>query len=654
MNSPSRDRAQALLEKWNVPLIESAELPEETGEVNSFAAALEAGNDEISSIELLAGEVVRARAAEKSAPPTKQDEMAAAVKQLDTRLREQADQTISTMDLALSLATPNTTADEINTCRFYQSYCYFVTQRHLEVSVIGQYLLERHPNDAGTKPTAGLLLKSRSAMYAAAAKADNQSELRALKNTALEIAKRWPGTAEAGTAITELIQIALREGDMPQAIELMDRLPSDSAQRPLLTSMMGQRLWNTYQKDSRDSLKRINTNEMNKKLTESIRFLKIAESLTDPESISFSDAVTGLNLADAMLASEKPEQALEMLESSPLSPLQVLKSQSPAVFENPNANVYTSNAYNVIIKTYLAKLATADDQQVWIDRANGVIERMKQDAEDSGSDSAKRQLTAIYFLISVELRKRFDSTNDPQQKIQLANALADFLDELQQTSTDARVVLNSASALMSMATSMSESEMQAQAKGFFVKASKALAKAESLGFAGRPSEEALKRELQRQQALAQRGADQYEKAVATFTSLLKKNSRSLPLQLDAAATLQQWGKSVGLSQQLVQAVNGTGQFEDPETKRRTNAIWGWKKIKRMTQSNKARFREQYFTASYGIAEAIYELGKAQGKDAKKKALRQITKERKQTPNFLGSEIWKDKFSNLEKRINNGG
>ena len=654
VNNPYRDRARSLLDKWKVPLIEPADVDEEeVGEAESFSAAFEMGTDKISSIELLAGEVVRARSKQKSAPPKKRKKLAEEAEKLGTQLREQADQTISTLDTALSLAGPNTTADEINTCRFYQSYCYFVTNRYLEVSIIAQYLLERHPNDAGTKPAVGLLLKSRSAMYAAAPKDDNEAELQLLKNTALKIAKIWPGTAEAGSAISELIQIALRNGDMPQAIELMDRLPKDNPQWSLLASLMGQRLWNAYQQDERNPAMQANTDEMAKKLDQAVRFLKSGATSAKSGSISFSDAVTGLNLVDALLKKEQPEEALKVLESSPLSPLQVFKSQSPVVLKSSRADLYKTSAYSVIIKTYLAKLATANDQQVWIDKAKGVIELMKQEAEANGSDAANRQLTAIYYLISVELRKRFESTNDPQQKMQLASALSDFLVEIEKTSTSGRVLLNAGSALMSMATEISESGKQGESKGLFLKASKALAKSESLGFKGDPSEAALKLELKRQQALALRGAGKYQEAVATFTSLLQQ-SKSLPMQLDAAATLQQWGKSVGLSRQLAQAVNGAGQFKDPKTKQTTNAIWGWNKIMRLTQRNKLKFRDQYFTAAYGIAEAIYEQGKAKKTDEKKRALDRIKKERAKSPDFLGSKIWKTKFSDLEKRIERGG
>ena len=649
VKNPFRDRARALLEEWDVPLIEPAELSEESEEINSFAAALEVSNDEISKIELLAGEWLRARNTAKTASPAQSTQLTAKADKLGERLEKQADQTISTLNLALSLAGPNATPDEINNCRFYQTYCYFVTNRYLEVSVIGEYLLKRHPNDAGTKSAVGLLLKSRSALFAAAPKDDNRSELQALKNTALEVAKRWPGTPQAGDAVTELIQISLREGDMPQAIELMERLPDDSAQRPKLSAMMGQRLWNTYQKDSRNPDLKANTNEMNKKLTEAVRFLKVGESLAEPEAISFSDAVTGLNLIDAMLQMGEPEKALELLESSTLSPLEIIKKQTAAVFEHPNVNVYKSNAYGIIIKTYLAKLATAESPQVWIDKANGVIELMKQEAQASGSDAAKRQLTAIYYLISLELKNRFENTNEPQQRLQLASAMSDFLVGIEENATGGRVLLNAGSALMSMSTGLSEAGMENQSKGYFVKASKALSKAESLGFAGDSQAAALTRELKRQRALAERGAGKYEKAVETFTSLLKESSL-LAMQIDAAATLQQWGKSAGLPQKFTQAVNGTGRFTDQKKNRQTNAIWGWNKIMRLTQSKKARFRDEYFTAAYGIAEALYEQGKAENKDNSKRALGRIADEKRKTPNFLGSELWKSKFSELEKRI----
>ncbi len=647
--NPHRERARKLLEKWNVPLIESADLSEETKEIGSFADAVELGSDEMSNIELLYSELIQARNELKSDP--KQTD-AATVAELEKRLRDESDKTISVFNNAIALANSDSSVDEVNLCRFYQCFCYFVTGRHLEVSIVGQYLLKQHPNDAGTKSAVGLLMKSRSVAFAAAPKDDNDAELQSLKNTALEVAKRWPGSAESGGAISELIQIELRAGNMPQAVELMSRLPDDSVQRPILSAMMGQRLWSAYQVDIRDPKARSNTNQMNKKLDQALRFLKVGAETAKPDAISFSDAVTGLNLVDALLAKGETKQALQML-GSPLGPGTVLKSRSPGVFGSPKAASYKRNAYSVTIKTYLAMLAIADDQEQWLGKCNGLILLMEEEVKASGSEAAKRQLTASYYLISVELKKRFDATNDPKTRLQLAKALGEFLPSIERNSTkNGRVLLKVGSALMSMATAVSEDGAGNQSKPMFVKASKALSNAERLGFAGDKQEPQLKLELKRQSALAQRGAGQYEQAVKNFVEILK-TSKSLPIQIDAASTLQQWGKSGALSVQLAQAVNGAGRYEGANG-RATNAIWGWNKLMRLTQADKAKYREQYYTAAFGIAEAIYEQGKAKKKDASKTALKRIEKERTASPDFLGSEMWKEKFDGLEKRIETGG
>ena len=76
---------------------------------------------------------------------------------------------------------------------------------------------------------------------------------------------------------------------------------------------------------------------------------------------------------------------------------------------------------------------------------------------------------------------------------------------------------------------------------------------------------------------------------------------------------------------------------------------------RLTQRDKAKYRDQYFTAAYGVAEAIYEQAKiTKAGDGKERALKQIKRERTKTPDFLGSKVWKTKFDALEKRVRSGG
>ena len=652
--SPHRDRAKKLLKEWNVPLTGSIDVvEEEPKEIKSFADAAEVGNDKMPNIELLVGELFQARAELKAVPESEQAKLATGVEELEKRLREEADKTIATFNTAISLANSNTPADELNLCRFYQCFCYYVTNRHVEASVIGQYLLQQHPDDAGTQSAVGLLMKSRSTAYAAAPKDNNEVELQSLKSTALEVARLWPGSAEAGGAIKELVNIELRAGNLPEAVELMDRLPDDSVHRPRLSASVGKQLWNVYRIDSRNPKTANNTNEMNKKLNLAFRFLEVGVSTADLDNIRFFDAVTGLNFVDALLAKGNTERALKELES-PLGPAEVIKSANPAVFEDPRAADYKRNAYSVMIKTYLARLATDDDQQQWLGKCEGLILLMEQEVEANETEAAKRQLTASYYLISVELKKRFEVTTDQKKRLQLAQALAGFLPSIERNSTEnGRVLLKVGSALMGMATTIAEGGNPEEAKPLFAKASKSLAGAKRLGFAGDPQEAKLKLQLSRQRALALRGAEKYEKSIETFIEILKENPTSLAIQLDAAATLQQWGKSAALSTKFTQAVSGTGRYIGAKN-RPTNAIWGWVKIMTSTQRDKVRFRDQYYTAAYGIATAIYEQGIVKNQDASKKALARIEKEKTASPDFLGSKVWKQKFSDLEKKIKGGG
>ena len=275
---------------------------------------------------------------------------------------------------------------------------------------------------------------------------------------------------------------------------------------------------------------------------------------------------------------------------------------------------------------------------------------MRQEAEASGDPSDRAGLAAINQLIAIELKKSFAQINDPDEQAKFAKTLADFLRAIEANSQSGRVVLAAGSTLLGTANKLFINGKVDEAKALFSQAVSALNHAEKLGFAGEKNKALLERELKRQRALAQRGQGDYEKAVDQFAAILK-TTRAFDIQIDAASTLQQWGKSAELAKPLVQAVNGTGIFTDPKTKRNANAIWGWKKIMRAAQGDKKKYREQYYLALYSIVEAKFEssryLKKPSGYDG---AIRMISKERQRDPNFLGSKEWKTKFSDLEKKI----
>ena len=637
--NPHRQRARGLLAEWDVPLIEPAEAGAEA-KIDSFASAFEAVKRKVTEIELLAGEVVQAKQSNRS------------VDSLQKKLMDRCNQTIEILDAAIGYADGSTSPSDLNLCRYFQCYCYFVSQRYLEASVIGQFLLDQHPELEGSKRASGLLLKSRSAMVAAADKSDNLYELQTWKNSSLEVASRWPGSPEAATAVQALIQIAVRDGRMRDAVEYMEKLPADSGSRSATAALLGQQLFAKYLRDSKDPKLAVNENQMQGKLEEALGFLRMSESLAKPGAVQFRDAVSGLMLVEATLLRGDADAAVQILDTSQISPLKIIKDQTPAVFRDARAPKFKSDAYRAIVKTYIAKMQNSDQQQRWIDKANGVIGLMRQEAEASGDPQQKAQLTSIYQLIAIELKKRFDGLEDVKQKSKFSAVLGKVLASIEKSSQQGKVVLVSGATLLEVATEISEGGLQSDAKPLFRQAKSALDRAEKLGFSGEKNAEALAFELKRQRALAERGAGNFEASVEQFIAILKE-SNSFAVQLDAAATLQRWGKAARLQKPLLQAVKGTGEYEDPKTKRKTNAVWGWERILGATRSNKAKFREQYFLSSYSIAEAMYEQSVIMKKPASKKsAIRWIKRERAKTPEYLGSLKWKQKFLDLENRIAN--
>jgi tetratricopeptide (TPR) repeat protein len=269
--------------------------------------------------------------------------------------------------------------------------------------------------------------------------------------------------------------------------------------------------------------------------------------------------------------------------------------------------------------------------------------------EASNDPKDQQRVTTIYRLIAKELKQQFEALETVEEKKKFAGSLASFLGSIEQDSDDSKTVLWAGSTLLSVAESLSQLSLTANAKPLFQQAVSALNRAESLGFAGDPQEVAMTMELNRQRALAQRGAGNFEAAVDQFTEILKQNSNSLQIQIDAAKTLQGWGKARKRAKLYGEAMMGTGKFTNPKTNRDSNLIWGWRKMVQATRSN-PKFRETYFEALYRLIECRLEYGLLEKSEkAIKSSMTELTNAEKRHPD-LGGPAQKQKFMELKKRI----
>ena len=159
----------------------------------------------------------------------------------------------------------------------------------------------------------------------------------------------------------------------------------------------------------------------------------------------------------------------------------------------------------------------------------------------------------------------------------------------------------------------------------------------------------MARELKRQRALAQRGAGNFDAALEQFTQLLTAKAGDLSTQLDAAMTLQEKAASKNDAKGFASAILGTQPVADPKTKRKQNAIWGWRKLVLATRSND-KFADAFYQSLYHMIEARYEMGRInQSEKGIGKALAELDNWQQRKPNFDNGP-WKLKFDQLRKRI----
>ncbi len=640
---PSRDPARALLADWNLKISDSKSTD---AAPESFVDARQKGQDVVSDIESIMEDIAAIRAKPASTP----EEQKAIQTELDDaklRLSAQSDMALGFFQLALSMKDDQTEREELNRIRYYQSFCYFTTQRYYESALIGEFLFDHYPSLNWTRQSVALSIRSYVQLIADSPDEDHEFEIAKLNSLTRHTLTKWPGSNEASLAARLSAVTAMQNGDFDTAIELLEKIPADYPSRSRLAARLGQKLWfqhkSTANSDDEASQK-VKIQQAKKYLLDGLKDVELAD-------LNYEEALAALLLVDAHLALGENELALKRLESEKIAPLDLVKAQHQAIFGSKSAKLFVKETYKSAIKAYLVALKSGKNQQDLINRVRGVIQALQADAEKSDNPNDKRRLTTIYRMIATELKSQFDSMNSPEEKTAFGNTIATFLGSIEQNATDARTVLWAGSTLLAIATSLKQDSIDDAAKPLFKQAVSALTRAEKIGFKNQPNAKAYSIELRRQRALAERGAGNYDSAISQFSELLKESPNQLNIQIDAALTLHQSAKASSRADGFREAMMGRDEFRDPKTRKTTKAIWGWRKIFSATRNNK-KFTSQFTTATFYLIESRFEYGKLKPSDKAIKSAATELKNFKRRDPSLGGTQWKKKFEELEKRINN--
>ena len=641
----ARPQAVNLLKEWNASSDEPHSATASAVEAKSFAEAERLGTAIVREIDSMLRQISAANQQVRQAgSPAEKQRAQAAKNELTKQQAARSDVALKLFQQAILLADESVTRAQINGVRYLQCYCHFAKQQYIESSVIAEFLLERYPNATGTRKASAILLRNHVAMLDQAT-GDKAFEKAQLTRACQAILNRYPDTTEASAAAARLAQLSLVDSDFDQAKTWFEKIPSGDPQRANLALSLGRRLWFDWTKTHSDG-----SDEANEQLAGATQYLSEGVTNSNPKTLTYAAAEGALLLAQALLASDNVDGAIARLESDEIAPLKLLAPTHPTLKATGRVNLYHQEAAMTAIKAYMAAMRrSTDDQKKWIDKAGQVITGLQTRLKASGGPDGAKRLTRMYQLISQRLIEQFNSLAPGKPRSDFATSLAKFLGAIEQQSQDARTVVWAGSTLLSVANTLQQDDAKAQAEPIFAKAVSALDRAEELGFGEGQDGAAMAREIKRQRALAQRGAGNFDTALEQLTQLLTAKSGDLNIQLDAAMTLQQQAAATNDAKGFASAILGASPVVDSKSKRKQNAIWGWRKLVLATRG-KAKFADAFYQSLYHMIEARYEMGRInQSADGIGKALAELNNWQQRTPDFDNGP-WKLKFDQLRQRI----
>ncbi len=647
---PYRDQATALLSEWKIP-VTPPEIIEEVPP-KTFTEAVRRATDSIEEIKTLISDANDLRREIAALSEAEKESKAADLEDVQARINKFASEALSMLSRALDLVDQTTVRADINNVRYLQSFCYFAMQEYLESALIGKFLLDKYPTVEGTRTAMTLLVQSLSQMHSAAEADDKAYELSQMTEVCSTIVEHYPQTNEGGMAASRLVQLGIIEKDYLMAEKYISAIPAKADYLPALASQLGQQIWFEYKRNL--PITQVNKEEMTRQRAKATEFLRLGVESATLKDLNHLTALGSLLLVEAYLESGETEKAIFQLETAEVAPIDLVKQKHPAVSQSPIAAFYDHETYKIAVKVYLAALKESkgiDQQRVWIEKANGVIQAMREGVDENSDPQARQRITLIYRLIAAELKSQFEGIQSNAEKVDFAGLLAGFLGSIEKDSTDARTILWAGSALMTTANSLNDSGLTKEAKPLFEQAVSALSRAESLGFAGDEKAADYTSELKRQRALAQRGSGNFEAAVDQFADILRENAKSLQVQIDAAETLSAWGKAAKRDTIITKAIMGSHMEKDKTSGLDANLIWGWQKLAKATRGNE-KFSDTFYRALYHMTEGKLEYGLILADkrvNALKAALQEIENAEKRDPE-LGGPNWKPKFEALKKRI----
>lgn len=551
-------------------------------------------------------------------------------------------------ELAVTLYDDETSIEELNQVRYFLCYLLYAAERRYEAAVLGEFLARRYPESAGAKPGAKIALAAFLSAYNDAPPDERQFETRRMVEIASYVGERWPGSAEADEAWLILADLAIRSGEMDDAIEYLGHIGEESPQRSEADLKAGQALWTQYLNASRqDDEDRPAAAELERMLAQAREQLERGiererKALAEGSAPPFALSTAELSLAQIYLTAAQAEQAIALLERPENGPLALVRANSPIVRQGN----FASETLKAALRGYVGK---QDLQQ-----AEATMQTLEERVAQTGEGEAA--LTRIYVSLGRELeeqvaRLRQEGKNDELKAV--LNSFEQFLKKIAD-----REQGNTFGSLFWVAETFyglgegldGGGPATAESKAYYEQSARAWQKILDLAerdpsFA--PQSDGGLWNLRVRLARCERRLGEYNAALKQLVTVLAAQPNALDAQIEAAYTFQAWGA------------------EKPDYYTRANrgttfklssgaqvAVWGWNQLANRVQAS-PQHRDMYHEARFNLAECSYLRAMSRSGAERSEGLQSAAKligVMARLDPTLGGEPWRDKYDRLLKQI----
>ena len=619
-----KSKAAALLKD---PLLDAGGSGDKDAEPKNYAEAMERAQNALASLTKLE---------EEEAPPDGKKEEA------EQAIAEARQEALKYHRMALEMAPKNIELDDLNRLRYHLAYLYWATESFPEAVVMGEFLARRYPAASGGKSGAKIAV----AAYVKLGAGEPGHEFETQRMTALAeyVASRWAEDPDAASNWMMLIQIAIRQRDLPKALEYLAKIPEKNAKRSDAELATGQALWTAYLLAMRqEAADRPKQEELDKLVAQAQKTLE--DGITRMQTsgggtMTYPLAASVLSLAQIYIETGAADKAVRWLDDPKVGVVKLVNDNDPVT---QRAN-FAVEVYKAALRAYVAA------QQ--LEKAEQTMTRLEKLVKDEGDADASRRLTQIYIRLGRELQEQLEMLRKANKTAEVKKVSEGF--ELFLTKILQRDKGNNFNSLNWVAETFFGlgsgfdvgGKLSDEAKGYYEKSAasyqKILDRLEEPDF-GAPQNAVYSVKIRL--ARVYRRLEEYQKAMKLLYAILKEKPLMIDAQVEAAQTYQAWGALKPGYYEL--AITGSKEYKE---------IWGWGALARKLQGVMAQQKEYekvFFEARYSLAECRFKHAMAEQGDRKTKLLEQAFKDIlvlfKLYPE-LGGKEWQEKFDKLLRDV----